>query len=789
MAFNLGAFAGGFASAGLKTYTTLKEQERAEAAEARDKERFDEEQRQIELRRQAEALQRKAAIPDEADQLGIGVDRVVEAIPQAALYAGNEKGVVGFSNAEVAANEQAFRSTVKGLTPEQQALVLRGYGDQSNAAGQAFEKGQRAATDGKYGIPPGLNAAVVREDAGGGRSVVTADTDEKKTVARYKAMAMASGNPVAIKAANEAELTMLNRQVAEQSIEVGKQNIEKNVLELTKLKDAATFKTKFNTQLEAVTKENNALSLSIEQAAKDPNVTVDSLVKTYGGKIKDLTGTALLAEDGVVYTTDAGGKKIVLASSKEQAIDLLRTNASQYFAQNLSNKVIANGLFENVEAFNTFYERERKYVMDAAGLANSRVMAAAATKNAESAATSAAAAATNAATTASKTKAELDAKIPQLTADLLKAQAGKEGNISSWYNKARQIAADKETLDADARRDMNVELAKYDALSDADKLGPKGAAIIAAAMVAGAKKTGDLTTLYGNITKDLRAAEGTPLTFDKYLEFFGATLSTFKDDDGNLIPISKLDAVKAKAEYDAYRRGASATGSGLSSNAPPPKEPPPKAADTTAKTAIPAYTPPAGSTAAIEVEKRKAVADEKEQATKTLRDAATAAATAAISASSQVDARKVQQMDGFSLLPVAVQAQISQIVNKPVSAIPAAKTSAPAAPAAAAAAPVAAIATTPAQVKAKLEAKIANGDRLSADELNQAKSMGLIKEGGASAAPAAKSINAQREDLFAAMDMAEFKLKQDPNNRQRKAAYETAKEKFEAFKKANKLTD
>jgi hypothetical protein len=675
MGFNLGAFAGGLVSGGLKTYQTMSEIERLRAAEERDKERFEEERRLITQRQESEALQRKAAIPDAADQPGIGVDKIVEALPRAALYAGNEKGVVGFSEEEVAANEQAFRSTVKGLTPEQQALVLRGYGDQSNAAGQAFEKGQRAATEGKYGIPAGLNTAVVREDAGGGRSVVTADTDEKKTVARYKAMAMASGNPVAIKAANEAEIAMLNRQVAEQSLKVGDQNIELNVMKLSEAKDAAKFKENFNKQLEAVTKENNDLLLSIDKAANDPNVTLESLVKAYGGKIKDITGDNLLVENGVVYTKDAGGTKTVLANSKEQAIDLLKTNAGQYFAKNLSNRLVSNGLFKDADAFNTFYAAERKYVMDAAALANSRVMAAAATSNAASAAVSAGAAATNAATTASKTQAELDARIPQLTADLLKAQAGKEGNMSSYYSKARQVAADKETLDAEARRAMNDKLDEYDKLSDADKNSERGAAVLASAMVAGARKTGELSPLYGNIIKDLRAAEGTPLTFDKYLEFFGTSPSTFKDDSGNSIPISKLDPVRAKAEYDAYRKGASAAGGGLPSDAPPPPAPPGNkaAADTAAaKTAIP-YTPVAGSPAAIALEKRKAAADAKVQATKTLRDAATAAATAAISASSQVDARKVQQMDGFNLLPVAVQAQISKIVNKPVSAIPAAK--------------------------------------------------------------------------------------------------------------------
>jgi transposase len=497
MAFNLGAFAGGLASAGLKTYTTLKEQERLEGIEARDKERFEEERRLITQRQESEALQRKAAIPDAADQPGRDINAVVSALP-----IGGSETSPGDLTKTTDAYQQKFKDVFGGLTPEQQALVLRQYGDTSTPGGAALQQTQAAA-----GAPEalaGLNAAVIRQDAGGGRSVVTADTDEKKTVARYKAMAMASGNPVAIKAANEAEATMLNRQVAEQSIEVGKQNIEKNVLELTKLRDAATFKTKFNTQLEAVTKENNALSLSIEQAAKDPNVTVDSLVKTYGGKIKDLTGTALLAEDGVVYTTDAGGKKIVLASSKEQAIDLLRTNASQYFAQNLSNKVIANGLFENVEAFNTFYERERKYVMDAAGLANSRVMAAAATKNAESSATSAAASVTTAQAAASRAKADTDLVAAQLAAggpkaeaDYKKAQAAQAQSQASYYGALKAAADDERTTGQAATRAMKPLLEAYAKLSRDDQLSDKGQALLdqaAAASITDAKGASQVLT-------------------------------------------------------------------------------------------------------------------------------------------------------------------------------------------------------------------------------------------------------------------------------------------------------
>lgn len=764
MAFNLGAFAGGLVSGGLKTYTTLKEQERLEGIEARDKERFAEEQRQIELRREAEALQRKAAIPDAADQPGINVDRIVEALPQAALYAGNEKGVVGFSQAEVNANEQAFRSAIKGLTPEQQALVFRGYGDQSNAGGQAFEKSQRLGSNNKEGIPTGLNAAVVREDAGGGRSVVTADTDEKKTVARYKAMAMASGNPVAIKAANEAEIAMLNRQVAEQSLKVGDQNIELNVMKLSEAKDLATFKTKFNTQLEAVTKENNDLLLSINKDSVDSNVTLESLVKKYGGKIKDAGGGNLLVENGVVYTKDAGGNKVVLANSKEQAIDLLKTNAGLYFAQNLSNRLVSNGLFKDADAFNTFYAAERKYVMDAAGLANSRVMAAAATSNAASAAVSAGASVTSAQAAASRAKADTDLVAAQLAAggpkaeaDYKKAQAIQAKAQANYYGALKTAADDERTTGQAATRAMKPFLEAYAKLSREDQLSDKGQALLdqaAAASITDAKGASQVLTA-------LRGSEAKPITPDalaKFKESFAGDPSSFKDPTtGEAILIGKLNPAQVMQEMQAMIGGKSPTGSGLSSGAPPPKEGPPKVADAAAKPAAIPVAPIAGSPAAIEVARRQAAADAKEQATKTLKDTATAAATAAISASSQVDARKVQQMDGFNLLPVDVQAKISKIVNKPVSAIPAAKSAGPSAAELAAAAEDALVEKTNAE---------------------------LAKSKAAPAAPAEKSVKAREEDLSYKVIVAQSTYDRRPGATT-KAQLASAQQELANFRKAN----
>jgi hypothetical protein len=137
MAFNLGAFAGGLVSGGLKTYTTLKEQERLDTAEARDKTRFEEEQRKIELQRQAEDIARKAAIPTTADQPGLNLKDVVSALP-----IGMTADAVSPRTDTTPEYRAKFEEVFGGLTDEQKALVLRQYGDTSTPGGAKLEESQ-----------------------------------------------------------------------------------------------------------------------------------------------------------------------------------------------------------------------------------------------------------------------------------------------------------------------------------------------------------------------------------------------------------------------------------------------------------------------------------------------------------------------------------------------------------------------------------------------------------------------------------------------------------------------
>ena len=685
MAFNLGAFAGGLVSGGLKTYQTLSEIERAEAAEARDKTRFEEEQRLIAERQAAQEIARKAAIPTAATSPGADINAVVSALP-----IGGSEASPGDLTKTPDAYRQKFKDVFGGLTPEQQALVLRQYGDTSTPGGAALQQAQTAA-----GAPEalaGLNAAVVRQDAGGGRSVVQADTDEKAVVARYKAMAMASGNPVAIKAANEAEATMLNREVAQQQLAIGAQNIDLNKYKIGAAKTEQEFKESWTNEMKAAKTDHFKLMEQIDKAATDPKASLDSLVSQFGPKLKDVTGQTYSVADGKIVTTGADGKTTVVASDVGQAVNLLKQAATNNFAQDFQDRILSKGLFEKPADLAAFIKDKQDFFFKTGELATKQVMAAAATKNAESSAVSAAASQTTANASASKVAAELKAGIPEAHASLYRAQAGSATAMAAHHNTLSKLANESAALNKDTREEVKAALADFEKLTPEQQKGPEGVAALAKASMVYAKKSGDITGLI-NAIKRPDGTEEKPMSVDKFMESFASSPSSFKDGNGIAIPIGQLSPPQAKAERDAmYSKGAG-TG-GLSDKTPPPPAPPggKAAADTTAKAAIPPYTPPAGSTAAIELEKRKAVAVEKEQANKALRDAATAAATAAISASSQVDARKVQQMDGFSLLPVEVQAQISKIVNKPATAIPASAAAPAAKPAAAipAAAPAAA---------------------------------------------------------------------------------------------------
>jgi hypothetical protein len=230
MAFNLGAFAGGLASAGLKTYTTLKEQERLEGIEARDKERFENERLKLQQEKEADEQLRQAAMPgtggntlsEIAAALPIGTKQTDVPPEKQALY--NELfGRVKPEQQEQSAYREKFNEVFGGLTEKQQEAVLRGYG----------KVGLPDTEDGVREVS--LADKGVYTDESGTRRVGALETDEKKLLENRKRIAAQSGNPIAIKRAEEAETAFLAREASRQGIK--KTGYELDTLDRKKLYD------------------------------------------------------------------------------------------------------------------------------------------------------------------------------------------------------------------------------------------------------------------------------------------------------------------------------------------------------------------------------------------------------------------------------------------------------------------------------------------------------------------------------------------------------------------------
>jgi hypothetical protein len=841
MAFNLGAFAGGLVSSGLKTYTTLKEQERADAAEARDKTRFEEEQRKIELQRQAEDIARQAAIPttgtgtslkDITAALPIGSPPPTDIPPEKQglyneLFGRFTPEQQGQINARAGAGDdqayrQKFNEVFGGLTPQQQALVLRQYGDTSTPGGAALEARQRAASGGASGIPVGLNTAVVRQEASGERSVLPPEMDEKKIVARHKELAMASGNPLAIKAAHEAEATMLNRQVAQQQLAIGEQTIDLNKYNIKKAKTEQDFKDSWLTEMTAAKEDHFKLMKQIDTATSDPNATLDSLVSQFGPKLKDATKQTYSVKDGKIVTTLPDGTTTVVASDVGQASILLKQAAESNFAQDFQNRILSKGLFEKPADLADFIKNERDYFIKTGTLATQQVMAQAATKTADAAMKTAeahgvTAKAAETTATANKTKidAELAAKIPQMQANLLSQQAASAGAMASYHTTLSNIAKHSAELDAEGRIAMNVELDKYAALSEADKIGPKGAAILAQASVAMARKSGDINGALKQILGQEKIqglpewkmsadgsfrsnAEGVVQDYDPQTKMWKTRgmpeVSANAAKMGITAAVDAKGAVGYKGKDGWYSTEQEAVRS-FKGGLPTDDTTSAATGSTKIQAAIDAAKKPVDATANVQ----SALANAKyDDATQKLID------NDPIIKNARANIKKLMEQGGAANISKATELQnkldtyIGNLYKTgrtapaapaatptPATALPAAKASAPAAPASAA------IAATPAQVKAKLEAKIAGGEGLSTDELSQAKALGLIKEGGAApaapTAPAKKSIQGQADDLYYDMYVLQTRLEKDPKNWAIERRYKTAKEQYEAFKKANKL--
>jgi hypothetical protein len=460
----------------MKAYTTLEEIELKRAAEERDKARFAEEQRLIQQRIGSEDIARRSAIPETG---GTSVDEVASALP---IYAGAADG-----GANLPANYgSTFKETFNKLTPQQQEMVLRGYGDAATPGGRVIAdaaKGDTSAVAGQETpfVPENkerfeklaalnLGTISVRQGAEGNYAVQPI-ADEAKIIANYKKLAMQSGNPVAIKAAQDSEISYLTR-------EVGKQNIKLNDYGIKKAETAQKFKDDWAAEMQAAKKDHFKLMKKVETELNDPNVSLDSLVSKFGSQLKDVTGQSYSVKDGKIVTVGADGKPTIVASDINQAGQLLKEAATNHFGVDFQNRLLEKGLFETPADLAAFIKDKQDFFIKTGTLATARL-------SAEASQTTAAAATSNAKTNADKLKAEIDA-------GLFKAQAGNQNSSAGYHDTLKRLAVEKSDLDKEQRATVAKVVADWDKLSPADKEGQKGQDLIVKGAMAIAGKSGDL---------------------------------------------------------------------------------------------------------------------------------------------------------------------------------------------------------------------------------------------------------------------------------------------------------
>ena len=426
-------------------------------------------------------------------------------------------------------------------------MVLRGYGDAATPGGRVIAdaaKGDTSTVAGqetpflpenkeRFGKLAALNLGTtsVRQGAEGNYAVQPI-ADEAKIIANYKKLAMQSGNPVAIKAAQDSEISYLTR-------EVGKQNITLNNYNIKKAKSSADFAEKFTKEMEGAKKSHFETMKEIDEELTSPDVSLNSLVAKFGSKFNN----AYSVKDGKIVSVDADGKPTVVASDINQAGQLLKDAAINNFGKDFQNRILKNGLFETPTDLAAFIAAERKYVNDTATLATARITAAAATTNA----------ATNAGELAEKIKAGLYPAQAQRDKDTGAAAKQNAKNTADHYAYLKRQADERSNLEKEARAEVVKITDAFAKLSPAEKEGQKGQDLMIQGAMAIARKTGDITGVLNAMKKPDKNIITDP---SKFVELFGTMPSQlFKDSKNSdqAIPINKLSPSQLSEEMQLQR--------------------------------------------------------------------------------------------------------------------------------------------------------------------------------------------------------------------------------------------
>jgi len=320
MGFNLGAFAGGIAQSGMRTYAELEEIDRRKAADAREAERLGFERERLAREReqygqtqQAAQLLKQAYTPTEG---GTSVQDIGAARPI---------GTRADEDTTSPEYRAAFQQALANMTPEQKAAVLRSYGDVNTPGGKIAS----ALPDLKAAQ---LGTTTVRQGEEGKTYAVQPLTG-KQVAEKYQQLAGAAGNPVAIEKALGLRKTEAELAAAEQNIKLNEQTYDLNGFKLRKAETEQKFDDKFQGALQDVMKASQETLSKIHTTAETGGMK--GLVEAFGPQLKEAFKHDISLVGNSIIVKDSNGKTLHTINNTAEAVNLLEGAAKEQFNKNL----------------------------------------------------------------------------------------------------------------------------------------------------------------------------------------------------------------------------------------------------------------------------------------------------------------------------------------------------------------------------------------------------------------------------------------------------------------------
>lgn len=340
MAFNLGMFASG-AGKGYLSYKELAQKQQEieqrqqqidiqKAADARAAEIAEREKTDWQQRYQVGQLLQQASTPTEG---GVSTQDITAALP-IGQRAGESQTTPEY--------RQAFQNAFSGLTPQQQAAVLQGYGSANTPGGKevAAIPELKAAQLGTTTVRKGEDGQTYAVQPAGGQAMMD----------RFTQLAGASGNPLAIEKA-------LEIQGKQQQLRIGGQTEEMNTYNLAAKQREKGFNEKFDKAMDEIQTKSAQRLTDINQTAQDGGMK--GLVDKFGPDIKKALDHDIKFKNGAIIVLDAKGKPIGSPITNiDDAKAALEGAAKAEYANSLQKTLVEKGLFKSPEEAINYWKTE-----------------------------------------------------------------------------------------------------------------------------------------------------------------------------------------------------------------------------------------------------------------------------------------------------------------------------------------------------------------------------------------------------------------------------------------------